>query len=282
MSKFVKLAVGVAFVLSVISVATSLMLAVKQLKYREVMERRGKQIEQNQNMQASINKKIDQFEKVVKEKKELQNQVDIIKGKLESTQEKMSNMEEQLAAKEEQIEKLSKQAQMYAGGADEAKVNELVAQVDKLQSELETAQKQLNQTETKREDIFAKIEQLTGQVEEKDAKLAEARKRESDLLTLVSMLKSQVSQLKEITSQKKESVGKVEAPIEVVNEELMFIVFDMGSKNGIRQEDVLKVFRGEEFLGLVTVIEVFPNKAAASISHKLIEKNIGKDCVVRK
>ena len=282
MSKALKLAVGVAFVLSIISVSTSLMLAVKQMKYRDAMKTSNQQVAVNKDMQASINKKIADFEKVIKEKKELQNQVDVIKGKLDSTREEMKALQDKMTVKDDELAALREKTELYAGSTDQGQVNELVAKVDELKTNLAAAEEKIAQTEDKRKNIYAKIEELTAQVEEKDTKLSEARKRESDLLTLVSMLKSQVSQLKSITEQKKDSDVKLEAPVEVVNEELMFIVFDMGAKNGVRQDDVLKVFRGDEFLGLVTVIEVFPNKAAASISHKLIENSIGKDCVVRK
>ncbi|MDX9703167.1 MAG: hypothetical protein RBU23_09005 [Candidatus Auribacterota bacterium] len=278
MSKVLKLAVGIAFILSVISVTTSLMLAAKQMKYRDQMEASSKQVELNKDMQASINKKIADFDKVIKEKKELQKQVDAIKEELDTTSEKMQDLQNQLAVKDEEMAALREQT----SGSDEGKVMELIGNMEKLKSDLASAEAKIAQEEEKRKSVYQKIDELSSQVEDKDTKLSEARKRESDLLTLVSMLKSQVSQLKSITEQKKDSDVKVEAPIEVINEELMFIVFDMGSKNGVRQDDVLKVFRGEDFLGLVTVIEVFPNKAAASISHKLIENNIGKDCVVRK
>lgn len=282
MSKIVKFAVILAFILSVISVVTSLMLAVRQMKYRDLLKFHSTEIKQTENMRKSINDKIKQLEKVSNENKKLKSKVDKIDANLKTANGQIESFKEELKIKADEISKLKEESLSSPNAASEGQVADLMSKIDKLENKLKNAESKISNTDDKQTDLKEKLGQLSVSAKEKDKELIAARKRESDLLTLVSMLRSQVSQLKSITEKKQQTSQKIEANIEVLNEELMFIVFDMGSKNGIKQDDVLKIFRNNEFLGLVTVIEVFPNKAAASITHKLLEKRIGKDCIVKK
>ena len=282
MSKIIKFAVILAFVLSVISVVTSLMLAVRQMKYRDLLKSHSTETKQTEKMRQSINEKIQNLQNATEENKKLKSKMDKIETSLKTASEQINTLQNKLKEKDQQIADLEEKSKLTPGAASEGEMSDLKTQIDELQKQLEEAETKISATDSKHGDLNEKLADLSVSLKEKDKELIEARKRESDLLTLVGMLKSQVSQLKAITEKKQESTEKIEGHIEVLNEELMFIVFDMGSKNGIKQDDVLKVFRGEDFLGLVTVIEVFPNKAAASITHKLLEKQVGKDCIIRK
>ena len=282
MSKIIKFAVVLAFVLSVISVVTSLMIAVRQVKYKDLLKSKSTENQQTEKMRKSINEKIRILQNTTEENKKLKTKMDKIENNLQTASEKIENLQNQLKVKDDEITALNEKSQLSGNAASEGQVADLTVQLDELKKQLIDAESKISLNDGKHTDLNDKLADLSVSLKEKDKELIDARKRESDLLTLVSMLKSQVSQLKAITDKKQDTTEKIEATIEVLNEELMFIVFDMGSKNGIKQDDVLKVFRNDEFLGLVTVIEVFPNKAAASITHKLLEKQIAKDCIIRK
>ncbi|MBL8014031.1 MAG: hypothetical protein JNN05_09310, partial [Candidatus Omnitrophica bacterium] len=68
-----------------------------------------------------------------------------------------------------------------------------------------------------------------------------------------------------------------------VDKETEFVIFDMGSKSGVSQGDVLSVMRGDDYLGDIKVSRVQEEMSAADLippfSSKMVRKN---DTVVAK
>ncbi len=74
--------------------------------------------------------------------------------------------------------------------------------------------------------------------------------------------------------------AKLEGQILVVNKEFAFVVINIGEKDGIKNAEVLDVYRGQELLGKVQVERIYDTMSSAIILPKVTKKEIKEgDCV---
>ncbi|RJP61652.1 MAG: hypothetical protein C4541_01245 [Candidatus Auribacter fodinae] len=279
MSKIIKLGIVVAFVLAVLSVSTSLMLAVKQIKYREVAQKHDSELKESQALKAGMQKKMADYEKVVQEKEKIASQTAKMEEELNAVESELSELKKDLESKDEAIETLKQEKEAIASNT--AASEELQIELERLKEQLHEAQAS-GSSQGGSELYQEKVKALVEELKQKDKLIAESRQRETELEEMAKTLKSQLSQLSSISQQKSSASYRAEAPVEVVNREMNFIVFSMGENDGVKVGDMLGVYRSGQFLGNIYVDEVFQNMASASISDELVKYNVNEGDIIRK
>ncbi len=74
--------------------------------------------------------------------------------------------------------------------------------------------------------------------------------------------------------------ARLEGQVLVVNKEFAFVVINIGEKDGIKNAEVLDVYRGQELLGKVQVERIYDTMSSAIILPKVTKKEIKEgDCV---
>ncbi|GEM_PF-3391306 len=286
MSKLVKFGMSFVFFLSVISLATSLMLAAKDLKGRDILKRNEMNILNQKNLKSDFNKKIKQYDEAKKENENLKKRLAELKKEFDSVSAEYTNVKENVSVKETEIGNLAKEKEKLSNSLEDLRKNSQAVvnkeEIADLKSTLDEVQKELDRANSENKRMIGKLANLNEQLETKQNELVMMAKRESEYMNQVKGLKSQVDQLRDISGQSQESYGKSEAAIEVVNREMKFIVFAMGEEDGVKVGDRMRVYRNENWLGDIYVDEVFQNMASASINPELIEKNISEGDSVRK
>ncbi|MFH1094138.1 MAG: hypothetical protein V1739_08350 [Candidatus Omnitrophota bacterium] len=68
--------------------------------------------------------------------------------------------------------------------------------------------------------------------------------------------------------------ARLEGQILVVNKEFAFVVINIGEKDGIKNAEVLDVYRGQELLGKVQVERIYDTMSSAIILPKVTKKEI--------
>ncbi|MCK4994813.1 MAG: hypothetical protein KAS13_07210 [Candidatus Omnitrophica bacterium] len=68
--------------------------------------------------------------------------------------------------------------------------------------------------------------------------------------------------------------AKLEGQVLVVNKEFAFVVINVGEKDGIKNSEVLDVYRGAELLGKVQVERIYDTMSSAIILPKVTKKEI--------
>ena len=282
MGKLVKYGVLLAFVLAVLSVVTSLMLAVKEMKNQKLSVGNEQQVNKISNMQKTLREKIKEFDKVTAEKQNLQTTVKSITAKLNKAQEELDSANEVLQEKVMEVEKLQEQNKTLAGSDSAEGSKELFDQLESAKSKATQIEERLKKVDASKDELKGRVNELSFLLNTKEDELLTAKQRESDLLTTVNDLKTRVSELTDFRAQNLNAGRKREAPIEVVNREMKFIVFGIGQNDGLSEGEVLKVYRDEKYLGTVLVDEVFQSMAAATISDDGLTRNITEGDIVRR
>lgn len=75
--------------------------------------------------------------------------------------------------------------------------------------------------------------------------------------------------------------AKLEGQVLVVNKEFAFVVVNIGEKDGIKNSDILTVFRGTELIGKVQVERIYDTMSSAVILSDVIIKDIQEGDIVK-
>lgn len=281
MSRIVRVGIILAFVMAVLSVATSLILAVKEVKYREVLQQNDTTLKQNQSAQANYQNKIKEFDKVKAEKEQLARKAAEVEERLSETTDRIAQLQQTLEEREQKVNELKEEKEQLQAVQGDTDVNGMIEKIGTLEQELARAQ-QAGQTQNSEQAINAKLKELTEALKEKNDLLEDSKKRETDLENIAESLKSQIEQLKDIHQAKREPSYRVEAPVEVVNREMKFIVFSLGENDGLNVGDMVSIYRKGDLLGSVYVDEVFQNMGSATLSDELLKFDVREGDIVRK
>ncbi len=75
--------------------------------------------------------------------------------------------------------------------------------------------------------------------------------------------------------------AKIEGQVLVVNKEFAFVVINVGEKDGIKNAEVLDVYRGNELLGKVQVERIYDTMSSAIILPKYTKKELKEGDIVK-
>ncbi|MCB1195188.1 hypothetical protein KDK77_03295 [bacterium] len=282
MEKLIKYGVFLGFALAVLSVATSLMLAVKEMKNQKVSAGNEEQLNKMANMQKTLRDKIKEHDAIVAEKTELQNTVNAVTKDLKTAQKELDELNTVLLQKQEELEKVRLQNQTAVDSESGEETKGLYAELESAQKKTAEIEEKFKNIDGAKKQLKVRLDELENSLQAKETELLQAKQRESDLLTSVNELKTKVSELSDYRNQNFNSGRKSEAPIEVVNREMKFIVFGIGQNDGLTEGEILKVYRSNKYLGTVQVDEVFQNMAAATVNDEVLSRNISEGDVVKR
>ncbi|MBF0387094.1 MAG: hypothetical protein HQL20_04475 [Candidatus Omnitrophica bacterium] len=217
--------------------------------------------------------------------KESEKQVEVLKGKNKDADEKINNLMEELdleAALRDEIKAENKKLKELIEAEGKSKVEmrqKLTAELDAVKAKLtalvatsaDNAQeaaalrKTANELQKKNAELEAKLKD----VEE----MAGARPR-SEILPVPGQPGDEKVDLDRIVI----SPGAAkEGRVLNVDSETEFLIFDLGSKNGIKQNDVMSIYRGKTFLGDVKVSRVQDDMAAADFIPPFSSRKVRKN-----
>lgn len=228
--------------------------------------------------------------------KEAQTRIEVLTGKNKDADEKINSLMSEIdleAALRDELKAENKKLKDLADAETKAK-QELK---QKLTAELEVVQTQIKGYEAK----------LSGQVEETSGlknKIEELEKKNVDLQKKVSeaaeQLKKSVDAVQSIGDKEvapgilplpgQSAVEKVnldqiviapqgarEGRVLNVDTETEFLIFDLGLKHGIKQSDLMSVYRGKSYLGDVKVSRVQDEMSAADLIPPFSTKKVRKN-----
>lgn len=192
----------------------------------------------------------------------------VAKKQLEDWQDKYAALDMKLTDANTRLENLKTDLQQETKLKQEslAKIEQLRIDLDQqknLRSDLETklsrAQKSLDNIQTQVNELSAKKQELESQVKE-----LQDRSQGVELGKIVVGPESTEEEGGTIVAKSMPAPATAsEGKVLVVNNEHDFIVFNLGSKNGVKIGDVYSVYRGNRNLGDVKVEKVQDNMAAA-------------------
>lgn len=145
--------------------------------------------------------------------------------------------------------------------ASEEKISALQVQIDALKTENQKIEEQRQQWQTQYEDLQKQMEDMSqkGAAASTEAEAAQGQ-------TEVSLDKIVVSP----------ASGK-EGQVISVDQETDFVIVSLGEKDGIQKGTVLSVYRGQEYLGDITVSRVLAEMSAADFVAPLSSQKVMKD-----
>lgn len=152
------------------------------------------------------------------------------------------------------------------------------------QQELQTRDSRVKELETKVADVEKQLTEANAAIEKtkQDQAAAEAaaaaaataaKPAEGSEAAVEDSATKEVELDKIIVSKSDSSKGRILS----VDKETEFVIFDMGSKSGVKQGDVLSVMRGDDYLGDIKVSRVQEEMSAADLippfSSRMVRKN---------
>jgi len=218
----------------------------------------------------------------------LQEQVDELtsrqratEAKLEDAKKTVTRLQLELQEVKGQIDTLSKDLAQEKSSRLEAsnKLEQLKADLEKQKTLRQDLENKLNLASDEGKKMKERVKVIQQQKDELEAKLKELESGSNGVELGKVVVNSEVLQEKPASMpskvEKKSSAPKektLEGKVMVVNKDYNFAVINLGSKDGVKTDDVFLVYRGGKVIGELKVEKVHESMAAAGFSEDL--KNI--------
>ncbi len=218
--------------------------------------------------------------------KEARKQIDTLEAKNKDAEERINSLLEEIDLEKGLNEKIK---------ADNKKVREdfeaevrskqelreqLAKQIDEVSAKLKEAQDKAVDHQSVVDSLQQKIVDLqksNGEFEKKLKELTES--------AAVKQVRNEIIPLTDKSAQDKVNLDRIVITPESAKEghvlnidlETEFLIFDMGSRNGIKQGDVMSVYRGKAYLGDVRVSRVQEEMSAADFIPPFSSRKVRKN-----
>ncbi len=224
-----------------------------------------------------------QVEKELEDMLTLKRQLeDELNQKKESYEMLLIQCKEQQSENEKLTEKLSEKIQSIASLKSnldkQEKDNSIIAgKLEKLSRETEDIRAQLTMIRMAKEELEKKIIQLS-------------RKKKVEAVELDTIVVDKGAAdgqpVSGQTGNKPDFIplgppARIEGQVLVVNKEFAFVVINVGEKDGIKDSEVLEVYRGTEFLGKVQVERIYDTMSSAVILPEATKQEIKEGDIVK-
>ncbi len=222
--------------------------------------------------------------------KDAEKQIEIFKGKSKDADDKINSLMEELdleAALRDEIKAENKKLKELIEAEGKSKVE----MRQRLAAEIEAVQVKLKEAETKAAGSLEESAGLKKKIEDLQKKNDGLEQRMKEIEKSAAAAAAPAANRNEIIpvpgspADEKVNLDRIvitpesarEGRVLNVDSETEFLIFDMGSKNGVNQGDVLSIYRGKSYLGDVKVSRVQEEMSAADFippfsSHK-VRKN---------
>ncbi|MBF0595129.1 MAG: hypothetical protein HQL22_09185 [Candidatus Omnitrophica bacterium] len=223
--------------------------------------------------------------------KETEKQVDVLKGKSKDADDKINSLMEELdlqAALRDEIKAENKKLKDLLEAEGKSKVE----MRQKLTTEIEASQAKLKDLEAM---SAVRAKEIAGYQQKVDALQKQNGELEGKLKDLeqstVARPKSEIIPVPGQGGNEKVNLDRIvitpdsakEGRVLNVDSETEFLIFDLGGKNGIKQGDVMSVYRGKTYLGDVKVSRVQDEMSAADFIPPFSSRKVRKnDSIVPK
>jgi predicted RNase H-like nuclease (RuvC/YqgF family) len=253
----------------------------------------SKETEKRKAVESELNKAQDQLTKLQGDLKVAQNKVFILEEKNKEADTRINNLEEELDVEKGLKEAMKNENDKLKQDLDASKQDR-----DKVQSDWN---KRLEDAQNKAKAVEQELQTQQNRVKELEAKLSDIDKQRSpDNAAPAPAPAAAASENKETpkneagATQEGKNVNldkivvnpnasSVKGRVLSIDKDTEFIIFDLGAKNGVKQGDMMSVFRGDEYLGDVKVSRVQEEMSAADLippfTSRMVRKN---DSVVPK
>lgn len=217
--------------------------------------------------------------------KEAEKQIDIFKGKNKDADDKINGLMEELdlqAALRDEIKAENKKVKELVEAEGKSKVE----MRQKLTAQLEAAQAKLTALESRaasNANDAAVFKKTADELQKKNIDL-EARLKDVEK-TAGERPRSEILPVPGQPGDEKVDLDRIvvspgaakEGRVLNVDSETEFLIFDLGAKNGINQNDVMSIYRGKTFLGDVKVSRVQDDMAAADFIPPFSSRKVRKN-----
>ena len=280
MNTFAKVLVVIVLLLSSGFAISQMLLYSKREMWRGRYER----------VQQQLDTKTEQLEQSTEEAERLRNERDRIKQTKDS---KINRLEEDIETKNLQISKLERRNEKLQTSVDQAR-----ARVANLEERLDDKEGVITELETKVDNLDGSLKQALGKVEnlseevrakanqidELDQKIAQLQKEKRKVVQEREDLESMLAQLEA----KGIHVGTTEVPIidaKVirVDNELGAVVINRGKKDGVQVGYPFTIYRDEQFVARVYIMEVHEDYSLGRVDKQLAQKaaKVGDEATTR-
>ena len=216
--------------------------------------------------------------------KDAEKQIEVLKGKNKDADEKINSLMEELdldAALREEIKAENKKLKDLVENEGRSKVEmrqKLTTELESVQSKLKDAETRANGSAEESASLKQKIDGLQKKNDELEAKIKQIN-------TTPSGTRSEIVPIPGEPGNDKVNLDAIvitpdaakEGKVLNVDTETEFLIFNLGSKNGIKPGDLMSVYRGKQYLGDVKVSRVQDEMAAADFIPPFSTRKVRKN-----
>jgi peptidoglycan hydrolase CwlO-like protein len=262
----------------------------------------SKETEKRKAVESELNKAQDSLTKLQGDLKVAQNKVFILEEKNKEADTRINNLEEEL-----DVEKGLKEAMKNENDKLKQDLDGVKQERDSVTSDWS---KKLEDAQNKSKAVEQELQTQQSRVKELEAKISDLDKHSGEAVSTSTPTPASATPVTPAADAKDAVVAKPEATVSAdekkveldkivvnapapsssvkgrvlsIDKDTEFIIFDLGSKNGVKQGDMMSVYRGDEFLGDVKVSRVQEEMSAADLippfTSRMVRKN---DSVVPK
>ena len=216
--------------------------------------------------------------------KDAEQQIDVLKGKNKDADDKINSLLEELdmeKALREQVKEENKKVKDALEGEAKSKIElrqKMTAELDAAQAKITEAQSKVSSSEEKAASLQQKVDELQKKNDEvvkqlKDMEEGQLIRRNEILPAPVPAGEDKVNLDRIVITPESAKEGKVLN----IDTETEFLIFDIGTKSGVKQGDVMSVYRGKQYLGDVKVSRAQEEMSAADFIPPLSSRQVRKN-----
>ncbi len=218
--------------------------------------------------------------------KEARKQIDILEAKKKDAEDRINGLLEEIDLEKSLNEKIKADNKRMRDDL-ESEMKSKVEQRQKLVNEIEAIQAKLKEAEKKSEGndgVVAALQQKVADLEKRNSDLEEKIKDLSQS-TAARQVRSEIIPVPGQIMEEKVNLDRIvitpdaakEGRVLNVDTETEFLIFDLGAKHGIKQGDVMSVYRGKTYLGDARVSRVQDEMSAADFIPPFSSRKVRKN-----
>jgi chromosome segregation ATPase len=248
--------------------------------------------------EGEVNKRLE-VEAELQETRQAKNEAE---QKLNDLMQVKKQLEEDLAQKKESYEKvlaqlteLEEENKRFAANVEEKMeiITDLKSALLKKENDYKRLNSRLEKTLSEYEDIKVKLSQIRMAKEALENRIIQlSRKKKSRGVELEEIVVSREPAHKATLPRANSSPafanvvsfppeGSLEGQVLVVNKEFAFVVINLGQKDGLKESEILNVYRGQQFLGKVQVERIYDTMSSAVILPDVTAEEIKEGDMVK-
>ncbi|MBF0486069.1 MAG: hypothetical protein HQL16_06115 [Candidatus Omnitrophica bacterium] len=218
--------------------------------------------------------------------KDAQKQIDVLEGKNKDADDKINNLLDELSVEKGLREEVKSENKKLKDTL-ETEAKSKIDMREKLSKDLEDAQAKLKDYETQQTGHKAEVDALQKKLSDLDDKNKDLEKQLKDITEGIAARQTRTEIIPVPGQSKEEKVeldrivitpdSAKEGKVLNVDTETEFLIFDLGSKNGMKQGDVMSVYRGKTYLGDVKVSRVQEEMSAADFIPPFSSRKVRKN-----